>query len=122
MRSETALFTKKDRDLIRLEFMQRFGSATSIHEGMLVKRWKSGPLMEQPKVSAGVQSLIDRGLVTLVDDGSSFPRARFTEAGLRALVVMADDPRAFQPPDRYVSLLAEIAEVRRSLAQHAEYH
>ena len=69
-----------------------------------------------------MQSLIDRGLVTLVDDGSRFPRARFTEAGLRALVAMADDPRAFQPPDRYVSLLAEIAEVRRSLAQHAECH
>src|SRR3954452_25285125 len=66
---------------------------------MLVKRWKSGPLKEQPKVSTGVQSLIDRGLATLLDDGSSFPRARFTEAGLRALVAMAADPRAFQPPD-----------------------
>jgi hypothetical protein len=122
MSSETAIFTRKDRDLMRLEFMQRFGSATSIHEGMLVRRWKSGPLKEQPKVSAGVQSLIDRGLVTLVDDGSGFPRARFTEAGLRALVAMADDPRAFRPPERYVSLLAEIAEVRRTLSQHAECH
>src|SRR3954469_12217991 len=97
MSSEPALFTRKDRDLMRLEFMQRFGSATSIHEGMLVKRWKSGPLKEQPKVSTGMQSLIDRGLAMLVDDGSRFPRARFTEAGLRALVAMADNPRAFQP-------------------------
>jgi hypothetical protein len=120
MSSEPALFTRKDRDLIRLEFMQRFGSATSIHEGMLVRRWKSGPLKDQPKVSTGVQSLIDRGLATLVDDGSSFPRARFTEAGLRALVAMAADPRAFQPPDRYASLLAEIAQVRRSPSQNAE--
>src|SRR3954462_14916945 len=120
MSSETVIFTKKDRDLMRLEFMQRFGSATSIHEGMLVRRWKSGPLKHQPKVSAGMQSLIDRGLATLVDDGSSFPRARFTEAGLRALIAMADDPRAFQSPDRYACLLPEIGAARRSLSQNAD--
>ena len=29
--TDTSSFTKKDRDLIRMEFMDRFGSATSIY-------------------------------------------------------------------------------------------
>ena len=29
------------------------------------------------------------------------PRAYFTEAGLQALIALANDRRAFQPPERY---------------------
>jgi hypothetical protein len=43
----------------------------------------------------------------------------FTDTGLQALLAMANDPRAFQPPERYSHLLAEIAELRGTLAQDA---
>jgi hypothetical protein len=35
-------FTGKDRDLLRMAFMDRFGSAVSIHDGFWVKRWSTG--------------------------------------------------------------------------------
>jgi hypothetical protein len=44
-------FTPKDRELIRMEFMDRFGSAVSIHEGFWIKRWSTGPRKGQPKIS-----------------------------------------------------------------------
>jgi hypothetical protein len=111
----TALtFTKKDRDLIRLEFMDRFGSATSIHDGFWIRRWATGPNKGQPKISPVVQSRLDRGLVRMVEDRERLPRVLFTEAGLRALVKMTDDIRAFRPPERYSNLLAEIAELRQT--------
>src|SRR4051812_8227205 len=93
-------FTKKDRDVVRLEFMDRFGSAASIHEGFWLRRWVTGPHKGQPKVPAAVGSMLERGLVTIVDNGNWLPRVCFTDAGLLALLAMADDPRAFQPPER----------------------
>jgi hypothetical protein len=110
--TDTSSFTKKDRDLIRMEFMDRFGSATSIHEGFWLKRWATGPNKGQPKIPPAVQSMSDRGLVRIVEDGDRLPRVLLTEGGLRALVEMADDARAFQPRERYSHVLAEIEELR----------
>jgi hypothetical protein len=110
--TDTPAFTPKDRDLIRMEFMDRFGSATSIHDGFWIKRWSTGPRKGQPKISPTLAALIDRDLVRLVEAESGMPRACFTEAGLRALIALADDRRAFQPPQRYAHLLAEIAALR----------
>ena len=114
LNSDPAIFTKKDRDLIRLEFMDRFGSAASIYEGFWLRRWATGPHKGQPKVPATVGSMLERGLVMVIDDGDRFPRVHFTDAGLQALLAMADDPRAFQPRERYSHLLTEIAELRGS--------
>jgi hypothetical protein len=36
--SDAPIFTGKDRELLRMEFMDRFGSAVSIHDGFWVKR------------------------------------------------------------------------------------
>jgi hypothetical protein len=118
--AESPTFTKQDRDLIRLEYMDRFGSAASIHEGFWLRRWATGPNKGHAKIPAAVHALINRGLVRFVEgeDGKR-PRAQFTDAGLRALVEMADDARAFQPPERYSHLLAEIAELRGTLSQSA---
>src|SRR4051795_445284 len=91
MSADTPTFTKQDRDLIRLEYMDRFGSAVSIHEGFWLRRWATGWRKGEPKIRPAVQSMIDRGLVRVVEDGRGLPRAVFTDAGLRALVEMADD-------------------------------
>src|SRR3954466_9231024 len=105
--AESPIFTTKDRKLIRLEFMDRFGSAASIHEGFWLRRWATGPNKGEPKVPAAVGSMLERGLIEIGDDGRGLPRVLFTDAGLRALVAMADDPRAFPQSGRYTSLLAE---------------
>jgi hypothetical protein len=112
--SDAPAFTPKDRDLLRMEFMDRFGSAVSIHEGFWVKRWSTGPRKGQPKISPTLASLIERDLLRVVDAGDGMPRACFTDAGLRALIALTDDRRAFQPPQRYAHLLAEIAALRQA--------
>ena len=81
MSTDVPIFTKKDRDAIRLEFMERFGSAVSINEGFWLRLWRSGPLKGQPKIPAAVQSLIERGLVRVVEAEDRPPRARFTHDG-----------------------------------------
>ena len=118
MSAESPVFTAKDRKLIRLEFRDRLGSAASIHEGFWLRRWATGPNKGHAKIPAGVQSLIARGLVRIVvgEDGKR-PRARFTAAGLGALVEMTGDPRVFRPPERYSHLLAEIGKLRGVLVE-----
>jgi hypothetical protein len=115
--SEAPAFTSKDRELLRMEFMDRFGSAVSIHDGFWVKRWSTGPRKGQPKISPTLASLIERDLLRVVEAVDGMPRACFTDAGLRALIALADDRRAFQPPQRYAHLLAEIAALRQALSE-----
>jgi hypothetical protein len=112
--TDAPAFTPKDRELLRMEFMDRFGSAVSIHDGFWVKRWSTGPRKGQPKISLTLASLIDRDLLRVVEAESGMPRACFTDSGLRALVALAEDRRAFQPPERYSHLLAAIAVLRQA--------
>jgi hypothetical protein len=74
----------------------------------------TGPHKGQLKISPTLQSLTDRDLLRVVEAESGMPRACFTEAGLRALIALAEDRRAFQPPERYSHLLAEIAALRQA--------
>jgi hypothetical protein len=111
--SDAPAFTPKDRDLLRMAFMDRFGSAVSIHDGFWIKRWSTGPRKGQPKISPILAALIDRDLLRIVEAEAGMPRACFTDAGLRALIALADNRRAFQPPQRYAHLLAEIAALRQ---------
>jgi hypothetical protein len=50
MSAESPIFTKQDRDLIRLEYMDRFGSAVFIHEGFSLRRWATGPPKGELKI------------------------------------------------------------------------
>lgn len=38
-----AEFTPAERDLIRREFMMRLSSARSLHDGVFLRRWATGP-------------------------------------------------------------------------------
>ena len=107
---DTPEFLPKERDLIRREVMVRFSSARSLHDGILVKCWATGPNKVQPKPASAVQSMIDRGLLSLVDDGAHWLKATFTPAGIAALRRMAEDKRAL-PPDQYQHLLGELAKL-----------
>ncbi len=58
--------------------------------------------------AAAVQSIIGRGLLSLVDNDAHGLKATFTPAGIEALRRMAADGRA-QPPSQFQQLLDELA-------------
>ncbi len=109
-RMTTADFTPRERDLIRREFACIFGSARSVQDGILVKRWATGPRKGQPKPVAAVQSMLDRALLVLQDEGAYWLKARFTPEGIAALRRMAADKRALHPDD-YPKLLQDLQDL-----------
>ena len=100
-------FTAKERDFIRTRFMISWGRAPSLREGFVLHRWAGGPHKGQPKLRAPVRSMLERGLVEIVEPEGRLPLARFTAAGLDALRRMSRD-RRFLPPDEYGHLLEEL--------------
>ncbi len=107
--TEDLLLTAAERELIRREFMTRFGEAPSVKQGFHLKRWATGPKKGQPKLSPIVQGLLDRGLITINDEGH-WPRAMFSIKGLHALKHLATDRRSLDP-DRYRQLIDELAQL-----------
>ncbi len=101
--------TTAERELIRREFMTRFGEAPSVKDGFHLKRWATGPDKGRPKLSVAVTGMLDRGLITVVDQGH-WPRATFTTKGLLTLKRLASDRRTLDP-DRYQSLIDELAQL-----------
>jgi hypothetical protein len=100
-------FTAKERDLIRREFMVRWGGFRSLHEGLFLHRWAGGPHKGTPKVRPTVGSMLARGLVEIDDPEPSSPSARFTPAGVAALRAMAKN-RQVLAPDQYGHLIEEL--------------
>ena len=91
-----APFNTAERNLLRLEFMVRFGQPPSVADGLWLRRWRGGPQAGQPKVPAAVATMLARGLVEIGPDRIGF-RARFTPAGIAALRLFAQDRRALDP-------------------------
>lgn len=106
--TDTVDFTAAERDLIRREFMSRWSEPPRLADGILLKRWATGPRKGEAKLPAIVQSLLRRGLMTIAETDRGFPRAHFTAAGYAALRAMADSPRHL-PPERYGHLIDEFA-------------
>jgi hypothetical protein len=101
------VFTPAERNLIRMEFMDRYGEALSLREGIWLRRWAGGPDAGKPKIKSVVQSMLDRGLVEIVDPGRGIPKAHFTAAGIEALRAMAANAKQL-PPDEYRHLIEEL--------------
>ena len=104
------VFTVAERNLIRSEFMDRYGEAQSLHEGFWLRRWAGGPNAGKPKIKSVVQSMLDRGLVQIVDPGRGIPKARFTPAGTEALRAMAANRKQL-PPEEYGHLIEELQQL-----------
>lgn len=100
--------TPAERGAIRHEFMVRFGQAPSLRAGFLVKRRATGPERGAPRPSGAVRSMVERGILSLEDDGQHWLRARFTAKGYEALRRLARDRRLL-PPDEYGHLLDELS-------------
>jgi hypothetical protein len=109
MTTDDLLLSPAERDVVRREFMYRFGGALSINEGFHLKRWGSGSKKGEPKLTAATQGLLDRGLIRIVDEGY-WPVAFFTDKGVRALKRMAMDRRSLDP-ERHRLLIQELADI-----------
>lgn len=105
--SSSEVLTAVERNLIRHEFHVRFGSPPRLADGIHLRVWRTGPLAGQPKVPAAVQSMVERGLMTVAPGSPHRTRAHFTEAGLAALRWLAAQRRGLDP--------AQFAHVRQEL-------
>jgi hypothetical protein len=101
-------FTAAERRPIRSEFRARSGQTDPLDDGLWLHRWAGGPQQGQPKLDrTAIRTLLERGLIEVVDPPGRLPFARFTRAGLDALRRMARDRRSL-PPDPYAHRLAEL--------------
>src|SRR3954465_4278952 len=100
-------FTPQERGLIRLELMPRFGQDPDLANGLFLRIWHSGPQKGQPKIPKAIQSMLDRGLVTIGTNPMGRPAAFFTEAGLGGLRQLLQDRRVMDP-ERFGYLQREL--------------
>lgn len=105
-------FTAKERDLIRREFMVRWGGYRPLSEGLLVYRWAGGPRKGTPKIGPTIQGMLDRGLVEIDDPEQGMPSARFTPAGFAALRAMARSAQMLSPKE-YGHVLDQLEDLAR---------
>lgn len=99
-------FTAPERELIRREFGQHFGSYPSVAAGIFLRTWRGGPQAGQPKLPPAVQTMMAQGFVEVRAEGRMY-RAFFTEAGVTALRQLAQD-RRYLDPIRYAHILDEL--------------
>jgi hypothetical protein len=99
-------FTPGEREYIRRELDQFFGTLPTVAEGFQLRTWRGGSQKGQPKLPPPAKSLVDRGLM-LLDTSATIPRLFFAEAGMIALRQMMADRRLADP--------AKFAHVRREL-------
>jgi hypothetical protein len=90
------VFTAPERELIRRSFCMQFSQYPCAAEGILLRTWRGGPRVGQPKVPPAVRTMLERGLMELRTD-ERWPRAHFTETGWAALRHLAQDRRLLDP-------------------------
>ena len=99
-------FTPPERDYIRRELDMFFSTLPRVADGFQLRTWRGGPMAGQPKVPPPLRTMLDRGLMEIRTD-PPFPRAYFTEAGLAALRMMAQD-RRYMDPKKFAHVRAEL--------------
>jgi hypothetical protein len=101
-----AAFTASEREYIRRELDQFFGTFPSVADGFQLRTWRGGPHKGQAKLPPPAKTLIERGLMRL-DQAAKVPRLVFSEAGIAVLRRMMADRRFTDP--------VKFAHVRREL-------
>jgi hypothetical protein len=89
-------FSAGERDYIRRELDMFFSTYPTVADGFMLKTWRGGPQVGQPKQPPAAKSLLERGLMRL-DTGQRMPRLFFTEAGMAELRRMMSDRRLADP-------------------------
>jgi hypothetical protein len=100
-------FTTSERELIRREMGQRFGSVPCLADGIWLRTWRTGERKGQPKIPPALQTMMERGLLEIRKAPRGF-HAFFTEAGIAELRLLFCDRRAMDPI-RFAHLRRELA-------------
>ena len=98
--------TPGEREYIRRELDQFFGTLPTAAEGFQLRIWRGGPQKGQPKLPPAAKSLVDRGLMRL-DASPTIPRLFFTDTGIAALRQMMAD-RRFTDPVKFAHIRREL--------------
>ena len=106
IKPSASALTPGEREYIRRELDQFFGTLPTVAEGFQLRTWRGGPQKGQPKLPPPAKSLVERGLMRL-EASPTIPRLFFTETGMIALRQMMADRRLADP--------AKFAHVRREL-------
>lgn len=99
-------FTAPERDYIRRGLDIFFSTLPRVADGFQLRIWRGGPMAGQPKIPPPLRTIIDRGLME-VSAEPPFPRVYFTEAGIAALRLLAQD-RRFMDPQKFAHVRAEL--------------
>src|SRR5690348_8328038 len=100
-------FTTSERELIRREMGQRFGSFPCLADGIWLRTWRTGERKGQPKIPPALRTMMDRGLVEIRQAPRGF-HAFFTEVGITELRLLLRDRRAMDLI-RFAHLRLELA-------------
>ncbi len=99
-------FTPREREYIRRELDQFFGTLPAVADGFYLRPWRGGPMAGQPRVPPPLRTMIDRGLMEISTDTPE-PRAYFTARGIAALRLLARD-RRYLDPRKFAHIRAEL--------------
>jgi hypothetical protein len=99
-------FTPAERQYIRGELDQFFGTLPSVAEGFHLRVWRGGAQKGEPKLPPAAKNLVERGLMRL-DRSGKLPRLFFTANGLAALSRMMAD-RRFADPEKFAHVRQEL--------------
>jgi hypothetical protein len=106
-------FTASEREYVRRELDQFFGTLPSAADGFQLRIWRGGPHRNQPKLPPAAKSLLERGLMRLDEEGR-LPRLFFTDAGMDALKRMMANAR-LADPSKFAHIRAELGvDLRRN--------
>jgi hypothetical protein len=102
----TTAYTDAELEFLKGRLFIQFGAAPRLADGVILKTWKSGPDKGKPRLPQAIQSLIERGMMSVVTPARSFPVAKFTAIGLQALQVAL---RSGRDDERFAHLVAELS-------------
>jgi len=103
--AETA-FTSPEREYIRRELDQFFGTFPFVADSFQLRTWRGGLQKGHAKLPPPAKTLVERGLMRL-DQAGRVPRLIFTEAGVAALRRMMAD-RRFTDPIKFAHVRREL--------------
>jgi hypothetical protein len=99
-------FTAGEREYIRRELDQFFGTLPFVADGFQLRTWRAGTRRGKPKLPPAAKSLLDRGMMRL-DQDERLPRLFFTESGMAALRRMMANAR-FADPVKFAHIRTEL--------------
>ena len=99
----------RERDVVQSAFVTVFGRTPELAEGIRLRLWRSGELRGQPRLSPGLRTMLEKGLVTVRIVNIVAAQADFTPAGLEAIRRTVKSRPRWLNRTQFAQVLAELA-------------